>query len=208
MVAMDGARSGPVPGLIDPLRAVRAVVDGGADAILTTYGMAKATADVLRGQGLIMALDSDDAIADYGVEHALRFGADAVELQGLPRQPHGHEAVRPAPARRAVRRVGHAPPGRAHPGLLPRHGVAHDRERRPSGAHRRRVRRRLPQGALRLAGGGVRHPRHRRLLPPRAVPRWPGQGRSRRGPAGVLRGDAGGRQRDRLRPEHHHQRPP
>ncbi|MDQ3699856.1 MAG: hypothetical protein M3442_02930 [Chloroflexota bacterium] len=87
VVAMDGARIGPVPGLIDPLRAVRAVVDGGADAILTTYGMAKATADVLRGQGLIMALDSDDTIADYGVEHALRFGADAVELKVFPGSP-------------------------------------------------------------------------------------------------------------------------
>lgn len=88
VVAMDGARNGPVKGLIDPLRAVRYVVDGGVDAILTTYGMARATADVLRGRGLIMALDSEDAIADYGVEHALRFGADAVELKVFPGNPH------------------------------------------------------------------------------------------------------------------------
>ncbi len=87
VVAMDGARNGPVKGLLDPQRAVRAVVDGGADAILTTYGMARATADVLRGQGLIMALDSDGPIADYGVEHALRFGADAVELKVFPGNP-------------------------------------------------------------------------------------------------------------------------
>jgi class I fructose-bisphosphate aldolase/fructose-bisphosphate aldolase/2-amino-3,7-dideoxy-D-threo-hept-6-ulosonate synthase len=87
VVAMDGARNGPVNGLHDPLRAVRYVVDGGADAILTTYGMARATADVLRGRGLIIGLDSEDAIADYGVEHALRFGADAVELKVFPGNP-------------------------------------------------------------------------------------------------------------------------
>jgi class I fructose-bisphosphate aldolase/fructose-bisphosphate aldolase/2-amino-3,7-dideoxy-D-threo-hept-6-ulosonate synthase len=87
VVAMDGARNGPAKGLHDPLRAVRSVVDGGADAILTTYGMARATADVLRGRGLIIGLDSEDAIADYGVEHALRFGADAVELKVFPGNP-------------------------------------------------------------------------------------------------------------------------
>ena len=79
VVAMDGARHGPAKGLHDPVRAVRLVVEGGADAILTTYGMARATADVLRGRGLIIGLDSEDAIADYGVEHALRFGADALQ---------------------------------------------------------------------------------------------------------------------------------
>ncbi|HEX2034267.1 MAG TPA: fructose-bisphosphate aldolase [Chloroflexota bacterium] len=87
VVAMDGARNGPAPGLHDPLKAVRLVVEGGADAILTTYGMARATADVLQGRGLIMALDSDDPIADYGVEHAIRFGADAVELKVFPGNP-------------------------------------------------------------------------------------------------------------------------
>ncbi|HEX2517375.1 MAG TPA: hypothetical protein VH257_21915 [Chloroflexota bacterium] len=87
VVAMDGARNGPAAGLRDPLAAVQAVVDGGADAILTTFGMARATADVLRGRGLILALDSEDAIADYGVQHALRLGADAVELKVFPGNP-------------------------------------------------------------------------------------------------------------------------
>ncbi len=88
VVAMDGARNGPAKGLHDPVRAVRRVVEGGADAILTTYGMARATADALRGRGLIMALDSEDKIADYGVEHAVRFGADAVELKVFPGNPN------------------------------------------------------------------------------------------------------------------------
>src|SRR5229473_1327459 len=81
VVAMDGARGGPSPGLERACDAVAKVVAGGVDAILTTPGMGRAVADVLGGTGLIMALDSEGPIADYGVEQALRFGADAVELK-------------------------------------------------------------------------------------------------------------------------------
>ncbi len=84
VVAMDGGRNGPAPGLERPRDAVSKVVAGGADAILTTYGMGREVADVLGGTGLILALDSEDEIADYGVEHALRLGADAVELKVFP----------------------------------------------------------------------------------------------------------------------------
>jgi class I fructose-bisphosphate aldolase/fructose-bisphosphate aldolase/2-amino-3,7-dideoxy-D-threo-hept-6-ulosonate synthase len=89
VVAMDGARHGPARGLHDPVKAVRHVVDGGADAILTTFGMARATAHVLRGRGLIIGLDglTEDALAEAGVERALRFGADAVELKVFPDNP-------------------------------------------------------------------------------------------------------------------------
>lgn len=87
IVAMDGARNGPTTGLERAREAVARVVDGGADAILTTFGMGRAVADVLGGTGLIMALDSEDAIADYGVEHAVRLGADAVELKVFPGNP-------------------------------------------------------------------------------------------------------------------------
>lgn len=87
VVAMDGARNGPAKGLHDALEAVRRVVAGGADAILTTPGMARATADVLGGRGLIIGLDSEDDSADYGVEWALRLGADAVELKVFPGNP-------------------------------------------------------------------------------------------------------------------------
>lgn len=87
IVAMDHARSGPVGGLEHAADAVSRVVAGGADAILMTYGMARAVAGVLGATGLIMALDSEDEIADYGVEHAVRFGADAVELKVFPGNP-------------------------------------------------------------------------------------------------------------------------
>jgi len=88
VVAMDGARGGPARGLERATEAVAKVVAGGADAILTTFGMARAVAGVLGGTGLIMALDSEGPIADYGVEQALRFGADAVELKVFPGNPN------------------------------------------------------------------------------------------------------------------------
>ena len=87
VVAMDGARNGPTRGLENAAEAVGRVVDGGVDAILTTFGMARAVANVLGGTGLIMALDSEGPIADYGVENALRYGADAVELKVFPGNP-------------------------------------------------------------------------------------------------------------------------
>lgn len=87
VVAMDGARNGPSRGLEQAADAVTRVVAGGVDAILTTFGMARAVADVLGGTGLILALDSEGPIADYGVEQAVRFGADAVELKVFPGNP-------------------------------------------------------------------------------------------------------------------------
>jgi class I fructose-bisphosphate aldolase/fructose-bisphosphate aldolase/2-amino-3,7-dideoxy-D-threo-hept-6-ulosonate synthase len=87
MVAMDHARLGSARGLERPREAVARVVAGGADAILTTPGMSRAVADVLGGAGLIVALDSEGPIGDYGVEQALRLGADAVELKVFPGNP-------------------------------------------------------------------------------------------------------------------------
>ena len=88
IVAMDGARDGPTPGLEHATTAVTKVVTGGVVAIMTTPGMARAVAGALGGAGLILALDSEGPIADYGVEQALRFGADAVELKVFPGNPH------------------------------------------------------------------------------------------------------------------------
>ena len=87
VVAMDGARRGVSAGLEKATAAVAAVAAGGADAILTTVGTAAASADVLERMGLILALDSEGPIADYGVEQALRLGADAVELKVFPGNP-------------------------------------------------------------------------------------------------------------------------
>jgi class I fructose-bisphosphate aldolase/fructose-bisphosphate aldolase/2-amino-3,7-dideoxy-D-threo-hept-6-ulosonate synthase len=90
VVAMDGARNGNATGLHDAIAAVRRVVDGGADAILTTFGMGRATADALRGRGLIIGLDgwTGGTSASVAVEAALRLGADAVELKVFPGNPN------------------------------------------------------------------------------------------------------------------------
>lgn len=84
MVAMDHARGGVAPGLERPRTVIDQVVAGGADAVMTTIGTAREAAASVGGSGLILALDSEGPIADYGVEQALRFGADAVELKVFP----------------------------------------------------------------------------------------------------------------------------
>src|SRR5919202_538918 len=87
VVAMDGARNGPARGLEDAVDAVAKVAAGGADAILTSPGMAQECADALGGRGLIVGLDAEDDSSDYGVEYAIQLGADAVELKVFPGNP-------------------------------------------------------------------------------------------------------------------------
>jgi DhnA family fructose-bisphosphate aldolase class Ia len=84
VVAMDHGNTGVVPGLIDVKRAVQQVVAGGADAVMTTIGMARVVRDELGGAGSIIALDSERSAVGYGIDAALRFGADAVELKVFP----------------------------------------------------------------------------------------------------------------------------
>lgn len=87
MVAMDHSRMGGTRGLENARLAVANMVAGGVDSIMTTIGMAKEIGDVLGNVGLIIALDSEGPIADYGADQALRFGADAVELKVFPGNP-------------------------------------------------------------------------------------------------------------------------
>ena len=119
IVAMDhGLLDGPCRGLEDPAETIAKIVAGGADAVLTSYGIARRFARELAPVGLILRLDggstslgpSDGAPAMlYGVEDALRLGADAVALNGFPGAPH--EAASLANIARAV--------GLAHPWGLP-----------------------------------------------------------------------------------------
>jgi DhnA family fructose-bisphosphate aldolase class Ia len=98
IVAMDhGLLDGPCRGLEDPAETIAKIVAGGADAVLTSYGIARRFARELAPVGLILRLDggstslgpSDGAPAMlYGVEDALRLGADAVALNGFPGAPH------------------------------------------------------------------------------------------------------------------------
>ncbi|TKK90749.1 fructose-bisphosphate aldolase [Herbidospora galbida] len=88
IAAMDaGITKGVAPGLERGRAAVKRIVDGGVDAILATIGLARAAADELGGTGLILALDSEIPSARYGVEQAVRWGADALELKVFPGNP-------------------------------------------------------------------------------------------------------------------------
>jgi len=85
------------PALADPTRVLEAVVAGGADAILTTPGMARQFSHHLKSIGLILRVDGGSSELGsepdryqllYSVEDALRLGADAVACMGFPGTPH------------------------------------------------------------------------------------------------------------------------
>ena len=80
IVAMDHAGyMGPVPGLSDPVPTVRAVVAGGADAVMTTLGTARRIVGALDGRGLVLSVDlhAPDPLAV--VENAIALGADSLK---------------------------------------------------------------------------------------------------------------------------------
>ena len=94
IVAMDHAGSmGVLPGLQDPGRLIDSIVAGGADAILTTYGVATRFAEqigglavVLRADGACTALAKERGAMSlsYDALDALRIGADAVAVMAMP----------------------------------------------------------------------------------------------------------------------------
>jgi DhnA family fructose-bisphosphate aldolase class Ia len=80
VVAMDHAGfMGPVSGLIDPVATVSAVIEGGADAVMTTLGTAKKIADALQGRGLILSVDLHAPDPEGVVENAIAIGADSLK---------------------------------------------------------------------------------------------------------------------------------
>ena len=97
IVAMDHASYfGPIPGIDSPGRTLRAVVEAGADAVLTTAGIAARFGDCLGRAGLILRVDggSTNRAPQPGplrqivsIERALRLGADALVCMGMI----GHE---------------------------------------------------------------------------------------------------------------------
>ncbi len=94
IVAMDHASLfGAMDGLEKPGEVIRQVRSGGADAILTTFGISKQFAEEIGGMGLILRVDGGlSALARergplhliYRVQDALRLGADAVGAMGMP----------------------------------------------------------------------------------------------------------------------------
>jgi DhnA family fructose-bisphosphate aldolase class Ia len=94
IVAMDhGATSGPIEGIIKPSNALIECVNGHADAILTSIGIAKNFKKELARTGLIIRLDfpSSDLVPGVRdcellveVEEAVKIGADAVIITAGP----------------------------------------------------------------------------------------------------------------------------
>jgi DhnA family fructose-bisphosphate aldolase class Ia len=94
IVAFDhGMIDGPAPGMEQPGRTLAQIVRGGADAILTTFGVATRFAREIASLGLILRLDGGGTKLGkmdgpgarfYSVEDALRLGADAVAVSAFP----------------------------------------------------------------------------------------------------------------------------
>jgi len=96
IVPMDhGMGDGPIKGIEKPEETLMKVISGGADAILTTFGIAARFHGVLKRRvGLILRLDSGDTASwrdpttrkewnrPYSVEDAIRMGADGVVVMG------------------------------------------------------------------------------------------------------------------------------
>jgi DhnA family fructose-bisphosphate aldolase class Ia len=92
--AMDHASAfGTMEGLEKPGEVIRQVRAGGADAILTTYGISTQFATEIGTMGLVLRVDGGSTLLAkdrgpmelvYNVEDALRIGADAVGTMGMP----------------------------------------------------------------------------------------------------------------------------
>ncbi len=103
IVAMDhGGMDGPCKGLENPGKTVEKIVAGGANAILTTYGLARRYAAELAGIGLILRSDGGGTSIGPGggpgriffeVEEALRLGADAMAVSAFPGAPNEGETM-------------------------------------------------------------------------------------------------------------------
>lgn len=93
IVAMDHtAYFGPMAGLEHPGEVLKSVVGAGADAVLTTGGIAARFGDQLGRAGLILRADGGSSQRDpqpgglrrtLSVERALRLGADALACMGM-----------------------------------------------------------------------------------------------------------------------------
>ena len=93
IIAMDHGLAVDISSsLTDIENVITEVINGGADAILTTFGIAKKYQSVLSGTNLILRLDGGNSDLTnkvdrqllYSVEDALRLGAEGVACMGFP----------------------------------------------------------------------------------------------------------------------------
>ncbi len=103
IIAMDHGMGLSVnPALDDTGKVLRDIVRGGADALLTTYGILKKYADILSDIPVILRVDGGSSMLGngsvgphllYTVEDALKLGADGVACMGFPGTPYEHETM-------------------------------------------------------------------------------------------------------------------
>jgi DhnA family fructose-bisphosphate aldolase class Ia len=94
IVAMDhGLLDGPCKGLEHPEKTIEKIIAGGANAVLTSYGLARRFASELAGIGLILRADGGSTslgkkggpgMLFYSIEDALRLGVDALAVSAYP----------------------------------------------------------------------------------------------------------------------------
>lgn len=103
IVAFDhGLTEGAAKGMEAPADVLKKLVVGGADAILTSYGVATRFATEIAQVGLILRLDvGGTKLGKMGpgsqffeVEDALRIGADAVAVSAFPGTPEEKETLK------------------------------------------------------------------------------------------------------------------
>ena len=102
IVAMDHGSQGPMRGLEQPGRILDEVVEGGADAILTSLGIATTFIRKIERCGLIVRMDGGSGFGTpevhawqrYPVSDAVAIGADAVGCMGLIGWPCEAENLR------------------------------------------------------------------------------------------------------------------
>src|SRR5438093_4132735 len=97
IVAIDhGMTEGPVQGLESIAAIIPAIIAGGADAVLTSYGTAIGFEQALAPWGPILRIDGSTTSLGsltpagryYTVADALRLGADDVVASAFPVMPH------------------------------------------------------------------------------------------------------------------------
>ena len=103
VIAMDhGLGLSVNPELDNAGQVLEAVVRGGADAVLTSYGIARQYEDVLAETGLILRMDGGGSLLGpasengrllYTAEEALKIGADAMICMGFPGAPYEYGSM-------------------------------------------------------------------------------------------------------------------
>jgi DhnA family fructose-bisphosphate aldolase class Ia len=98
IIAMDhGSTDGVLAGFEDPEKVLGEVISGGADAILTSVGIARHFSKQLKDVGLLLRCDgATSPLLDrpraltFGVDDVLAAGADAAAAMYMPGSPNGH----------------------------------------------------------------------------------------------------------------------